>query len=474
MSGNILALDNRTLTTSGQVPLDHEDGQQTVLFWNIAGPITGTLPTIQFTLQEVDPSDNTTPIGVSISSSVWTTTGVGQIMIPITLSPSVLVKWTVGGTLPSFGGVSLAVSTRNTSLAGTQTVSGTVTTNQGGSWTVLQGSPPWTQNITQFGGNSVVTGAGAGGVGIPRVTVSNDSNVLATQSGGWTVTSNQGTPNSLANKWPVQITDGTNSAAVKASSTPPVAADPALVVVLSPNQPSIPVSSTPATTTPGISLGYMITTARTNIPVRATTYTEQAANFTGSVVSSSAHDSSAGTGARTIKITYLDQTVAGPNTETVTLNGTTAVNLVNANHCFIEKIEVVTVGTGAVNAGTISLFTGSGGTGTLVGTIAIGDSRTFWAHHYTPVGKTTNITGMTGTTNSSNQTLFSAQYVVIPVVNRISIQVTDWVTGSQTNQTIRTFGSPIKITGPARIVLFGAPGATANIQSYGSFDYYDQ
>jgi hypothetical protein len=43
-------------------------------------------------------------------------------------------------------------------------------------------------NITQFGGNNVVTGTGASGLGIPRVTVSNDSNILATQSGSWTVT----------------------------------------------------------------------------------------------------------------------------------------------------------------------------------------------------------------------------------------------------------------------------------------------
>ena len=47
------------------------------------------------------------------------------------------------------------------------------------------------------------------------------------------------------------ITDGTNGpVAVKAASTAPVAADKALVTVLSPNQPAIPVSvSAPAGTT---------------------------------------------------------------------------------------------------------------------------------------------------------------------------------------------------------------------------------
>jgi hypothetical protein len=70
-------------------------------------------------------------------------------------------------------------------LANTLTVSisgtPTVTSNQGGTWTVQPGntanSTAWLMNIGQFGGTNVVTGTGAGGAGIPRVTVSNDSTV---------------------------------------------------------------------------------------------------------------------------------------------------------------------------------------------------------------------------------------------------------------------------------------------------------
>ena len=61
-------------------------------------------------------------------------------------------------------------------------VSGTVTANQG-----TANATPWNENVAQFGGSAVVTGTGAAGAGIPRVTVSNDSNILATQSGTWTV-----------------------------------------------------------------------------------------------------------------------------------------------------------------------------------------------------------------------------------------------------------------------------------------------
>ena len=82
----------------------------------------------------------------------------------------------------------------------TQPVSGTVA--------VTQSTSPWVTDITQFGNNNVVTGTGTSGLGIPRVTVSNDSNILATQSGTWTVA--QGSANTLANAWPVEITDGTN------------------------------------------------------------------------------------------------------------------------------------------------------------------------------------------------------------------------------------------------------------------------
>jgi len=77
-----------------------------------------------------------------------------------------------GNSISSTGG-SLNVLT-----TGTTTITGTITANQGTS--------PWVDNISQFGGSNVVTGTGASGSGIPRVTVANDSNILATQSGAWT------------------------------------------------------------------------------------------------------------------------------------------------------------------------------------------------------------------------------------------------------------------------------------------------
>lgn len=62
--------------------------------------------------------------------------------------------------------------------------------------------------------------------------------VSAVQSGTWNV--NQAIGVAGFGK----VTDGTNTAAVKAASTAPVATDPALVVAISPNTPALPISGT--------------------------------------------------------------------------------------------------------------------------------------------------------------------------------------------------------------------------------------
>ena len=246
--------------------------------------------------------------------------------------------WTTGRTWTLASGTDSVSAIQGTSP---WVVSGTVTANQG-----TANATPWNINVADFGGSVVVTGTGASGAGIPRVTVSNDSNILATQSGTWTVqpgntanttawfvednslgtvaagtagtqsslaggvfntslptlttgqqsaiqldssgrlivspttqgilaedhnygtvgantlrtasqignatgagdfnagatgaqtlrvSANQGSPGTAANAWFEKITDGTNTAAVKAASTAAVATDPALVVAISPN-----------------------------------------------------------------------------------------------------------------------------------------------------------------------------------------------------------------------------------------------
>ena len=228
----------------------------------------------------------------------------------------------------------------------------------------------------------------------------------------------------------------------------------------------------------GFSYGEITTSATTNVAIRKTTYTEQTANAQRSVASSDANDdgSPVGTGARTIRITYYDSTGAGPFTENIILNGVTFVPTVSATICYIEKIEVLTVGSNGSNLGTISLFVNNTGGGGTIGTVTIGDNRTLWAHHYVPTGKTAFITGMTGNNNNSvNATLFMIKAKNIAIPTSPDTQISDTlVNGANTSQTQRIYGTPIQVIGPARITLFGAPAANPSILSRGSLDFYEQ
>jgi hypothetical protein len=91
-------------------------------------------------------------------------------------------------------------------------------------------------------------------------------------------------------------------------------------------------------------------------------------NFQGSIVSTSPSDTAVVrlgqlNGLESVTITYHDKTGAGPFTETVSLNGTTPVNLVNTNKAVINSIAVATVGDVGGNIGTVTIMSGLNGTG---------------------------------------------------------------------------------------------------------------
>lgn len=211
-----------------------------------------------------------------------------------------------------------------------------------------------------------------------------------------------------------------------------------------------------------------------NLIVR-TPYTEQASNAQRSVVSTSTSDvNSTGTGAWKVTITYYDQSYNGPFTETVTLNGTTAVNTVGTNICFIEKIVVSAVGSGGVTVGTINLQSTTAGGGTTIWSIQAGDNQTFGAHHYTAPGKTTYITAMGFSINGGGGSFFIKSKV--SGSNAPEIQITEM--GRQSSQAATTERSyvniAIPVAGPARINMYVLPDATTALTYHGSFDFYDQ
>ena len=223
--------------------------------------------------------------------------------------------------------------------------------------------------------------------------------------------------------------------------------------------------------------GYVSTAALTQVPVRATTYTQPTTNGQRSFASSSTSDAAAGTGARSVTLTYYDQTGAGPFTETVTLNGTTRVSTVATNICFIEKMDVATVGSGGSNVGTITLYTTPISGGSAIWTIAPGDNRAFSAHHYVPAGKTCNITGLScshnGTTVGSGA-VFIIRSIAVGVPNVPEIQISDFVRlYGQSSTFSRTYQSPIKVTGPARVTVYVTPESTSALVYRSAIDYFE-
>lgn len=224
----------------------------------------------------------------------------------------------------------------------------------------------------------------------------------------------------------------------------------------------------------GVAHGWITLAVVTVNALRETTYTEPTSNAQRSVSSNNAADTSAGTGARTIRITYYTSTYTGPFTETLTLNGTANVNTVNTNICFIEKIEVVTVGSGGTNAGVISLFAATAGGGGTVGTIATGDGITYWAHHYIAPGVFCKVTNVNVANNANQPMQFTLKYRPSGA-NQFEVP-RDWVrpaVASIGGALQRFYDPPLEFNGPGRVVLYVKPDNAATAIFFGSFDYYD-
>lgn len=107
------------------------------------------------------------------------------------------------------------------------------------------------------------------------------------------------------------------------------------------------------------------------------------------ISSSDANDTSAGTGARTVFIEGVDGDYAVVS-ETVTLNGQTAVNTTNS-YLYVNSFYVVTAGSGGENAGNINAGTGvvtAGVPAVLYDIIAAGFNSRTTGHYCVPAGYT--------------------------------------------------------------------------------------
>lgn len=114
------------------------------------------------------------------------------------------------------------------------------------------------------------------------------------------------------------------------------------------------------------------------------TYTYDSTAQSLEILSSSADDTSAGTGARTVTLIGQD----GSNVEqtvTITMNGTSAV-AISGTWLRVYRCSVTTAGSGNVNAGTLTVRIAGGGATRLV--VGAGNGQTLMAVYTIPAGKT--------------------------------------------------------------------------------------
>lgn len=296
-----------TITANGSTVVQNMNGAACYLIVNIKNAPTGSSPTLQFTVQDIDPVDQATVLGspTTFTSITGITT---QENFFSTNAGSVKVSWTITGASASFTGVDVSTVSKSAAasspanigstgatapgsaglMAGidgsgntkvptvssagalkvdgsavTQPVSGTITANAGtGSFTVAQATAAnlnatvtgtITANIGTTNGlalDATLTSGtqkaqiydGSNVIGTTAHPVKVDPTGTTTQPVSGTVTSNIGTTNGLAldatltgGTQTTKVTDGTNTATVKAASTAAVATDKALVVAISPN-----------------------------------------------------------------------------------------------------------------------------------------------------------------------------------------------------------------------------------------------
>ncbi len=109
-------------------------------------------------------------------------------------------------------------------------------------------------------------------------------------------------------------------------------------------------------------------------------------------ISSSANDiASTGSGARTIKVWGLNSSYADVN-QTVSMNGTTAVSLAT-NLIYVDRVEIVTTGSGEVNAGDIDIRLS--GAGAVQARMPTGFGQSWRASYFVPLSKTAYLIGWT-------------------------------------------------------------------------------
>jgi hypothetical protein len=218
-----------------------------------------------------------------------------------------------------------SVAVTGTFFQGTQPVSGTVTSDiVGHAGATLDGTAgsPSTGVLTVQGvsGGTAIPVSGAVTATVASTTVTNTVAVSGT------VTANQGTANTAANAWPVEVTDGTNVNSVKAASTAAASTDKSIVVQLNPVQPNLTTALNVTAVSGSTTAVTQATAANLNATVVGTgTFAVQATNATAANFLAKADI--VGNSGATLDAVVTAATAPANGVATLAVNETTAPSL---------------------------------------------------------------------------------------------------------------------------------------------------
>lgn len=210
------------------------------------------------------------------------------------------------------------------------------------------------------------------------------------------------------------------------------------------------------------------------------TYTEPTTSSQWNVLSSSASDAAAGTGARKVKITYYKESagiITGPFSEIVTLNGITAVNMVETAARFLEDVRCVEFGTGALPVGSITVRTAANAT---IYAHPASQPDAYIAHHYVTNARTCFVNAMFARTNVVSilhyvrtKNPFVSDAALIPQGFVCSSAPSDG-TADTKGFNFTTEHNPLRIAGPAYIQYTAQQLSTSlATQAQGCFSFFE-
>lgn len=195
------------------------------------------------------------------------------------------------------------------------------------------------------------------------------------------------------------------------------------------------------------------------------TYTWQTSAQAVEIVSGSGSDTAAGDGARTVEVSGLDADY-NPVSEVVTLNGATAVDLVNT-YLRIFRAKVVTVGATGYNVGQITIRVD--GAGDTMAIIPASEGQTSMALYTVKAGHTAYIFNIfTSASNNSTSGYYDFQLKVREPLGGFNVKY-DIRQTADTGAFQRDFVAPIIAPEKSDILVIGTSSAN-NSRMIAAFD----